>query len=132
MPRHLEPATQIVPQREAELVAGFGQSKKRIAAIAANIAAGSCADLAPGHVAADVVLRAVGVQRDLRLLQHPQQLRLVGIERDEAGATQEDAVEPRAQGDRPARAWLEPVSPETGKVIRLRTRTCAARCLLVK
>ena len=121
VPRHLEPAAQIVPERDAKLVAGLGQAKKRITAIAASIAACSGADLAPGHVAADVVLRTVGVERDLWPLQHHQQLRLVGmqpleqaVQRDEAGAAKEDTVEPRAQGGSPARAWLEPVGLETG------------------
>jgi hypothetical protein len=32
VPRHLEPAAQIIPERDAKLVAGLGQSQKRIAA----------------------------------------------------------------------------------------------------
>ena len=54
-------------------------------------------------MAPDVVLRAVGVQRDLRPLQHHQQFGLVGmqpsqqtVQRHEAGAAQKDAVEPGA------------------------------------
>ena len=75
-----------------------------IAAIASEVAAGSGADLAAGDLAADVVLGAIGVQRHLGAIQHPQQFGLVGpqprqqaIERDEAGAAAEDAIEPRPQ-----------------------------------
>jgi hypothetical protein len=53
---------------------------------------------------ADVAFRAIGVERDLRPVEHHQQLRLVGvqpleqtIERDEAGASAEDALEPGKQ-----------------------------------
>src|SRR5664279_2953269 len=52
---------------------------------------------------------------------HHQQLVFVGmqscqqaVERDEAGAAQKDAVEPGAQRDRPAQAWLELVSLQAG------------------
>ena len=55
-------------------------------------------------MAADVVLRSVGVQRDLGAVEHHQQLGLVGVEPreqtvegDEAGLAREDAVEPRPQ-----------------------------------
>ncbi len=40
VPRHLEPAAQIVPDRNAELIASLGETWKRIAAVAAAIAAG--------------------------------------------------------------------------------------------
>src|SRR3954463_13868065 len=66
VPRHLEPAAQIVPDRDAEFVAGLGKAQEGIAAVAADIAARPGTDLAPGDVAADMVLRAIGVQRDLR------------------------------------------------------------------
>ena len=53
---------------------------------------------------ADVALGAIGMQRDLRPIEHRQQLWLVGvqpreqaIERDEAGASTEDAVEAGTQ-----------------------------------
>jgi hypothetical protein len=100
VPRHLEPVAQEVPQRDAELVAGLGQPQERISAVAAGIAARPGADLAPGDVATDIVLRPVGVQRRLWPVQHRQQLGFVGVQalqqpvqRDEAGAAQEDAVE---------------------------------------
>ena len=34
VPRHLEPAAQIIPERDAELIAGLGETQQRIAAIA--------------------------------------------------------------------------------------------------
>ena len=58
---------------------------------------------------ADVALGAIGVERDLRPIEHHQQLWLVGvqsleqaIERDEAGASAEDAVESGPQIAAPA------------------------------
>src|SRR3954462_2341871 len=65
VPCHLEPAAQIVPDRDAEFVAGLGEAEKGVAAVAADLAPRPGTDLAPGDVAADIVLRAVGVQRDL-------------------------------------------------------------------
>ena len=58
-----------------------------------------------GDLAADVVLRAVGVERDFGPVEHHQQFGLVGVqpgeqavEGDEAGPALEDAVEAGAQG----------------------------------
>src|SRR5580700_554060 len=59
----------------------------------------------PCDVAADVILRSVGVQRDLGSVEHHQQLGFVGvepceqtIEGDKAGLALEDAFEPCPQG----------------------------------
>src|SRR6266702_712424 len=94
--------TEVVPERDFELGASLGDAEEGVAAIAADIAAGATADLAPGHVAADVVLRSVGVQRDLGSVEHHQQFGFVGVEPreqtvegDEARLAREDAVEPR-------------------------------------
>jgi hypothetical protein len=57
--------TEVVPERDFEFGAGLDDAEEGVTAIAADIAAGTAAELAPGHVAADVVLRSVGVQRDL-------------------------------------------------------------------
>src|SRR5919112_423878 len=73
LPRHVEPAAQVIPERDGVLGAGLGETEKGIAAFTAGITAGSGTDLAADHLAADVVFRAVGVQRYLRPLQHPQQ-----------------------------------------------------------
>jgi len=61
----IETAAQIVPESDAVLGAGFGEAEEGIAAIAADVAACSCADFALGHLASDVVFRAVGVERDV-------------------------------------------------------------------
>ncbi len=80
------------------------QTEERVAAIAAGVTVGATADLAFDDVAADVALRAVGVQRDLRPGEHHQQLGLVGVQpleqavkSGEAGTAAEDTVEPSAQ-----------------------------------
>src|SRR4029079_13624977 len=85
---------EVIPERHSELLAGFHQAQERVPAVAALIGAGAAADLSSRHVTPNVILRAVGVQRDLRPLQHAQQLRLVGlkpgqqtIEHDKAGPT---------------------------------------------
>ena len=57
-----ESVAEVVPERDFELGAGFDETEKGIAAITTDIAAGAGTDLAPGDVAADVVLRSVGVQ----------------------------------------------------------------------
>ena len=75
-----EAVAKVIPERDFELGAGFGEAEKGIAAVTTDIAAGAGADLAPGDVAADVVLRSVGVQRDFGSVEHHQQLGLVGVE----------------------------------------------------
>lgn len=119
--RHLESAAEIVPDRDTEFVACLGETQESIAAVAADIAARPGADLAPRDVTTNIVLRTVGMKRDLRSVQHHQQLGFVGmqarqqaIQRDEAGAAEENAVEPGAQRDRSAPAGLEPVCLEAG------------------
>src|SRR5215475_15681154 len=96
---------EIVPERDFELGAGLGQTEEGVSAVTTDITARPTADLSSGDVAADVVLRSVGVQRDFGSVEHHQQLGLVGVEPreqavegDEAGLTLKDAVEPRPQG----------------------------------
>src|SRR4051794_34387785 len=67
-----EPGAEVAPDRHSELLAGFHQAQERVPAIPADVAAGSAADLAPGYLGADVVLRSVGVLRDLRAVEHPE------------------------------------------------------------
>src|SRR5215207_7366602 len=67
-----EPRPEIVPEAETELGTGLGQAEEGIPAIASDVAAGSAAHLAPGHLGADVVLRSVGVQRELGMVGHPE------------------------------------------------------------
>ena len=65
-----EPAAEIVPEGDPQLGASLGQSEEGITAVAANIAAGSPADVAFGDLAAAVVLRALGVQWDVWMVEH--------------------------------------------------------------
>src|SRR6266852_3551508 len=51
----IEPGTEIIPEGDAELGAGFGEAEEGIPAVASGIAAGAAADFAFGDVAADVV-----------------------------------------------------------------------------
>jgi hypothetical protein len=95
-----ETIAEIVPEGDAELRTGLGEAEKSIAAIAAGVAAGAAADLSLGDLAADVVLRSVGVERDLGPVVDEEQFGLVGVksgeqavEGDEIGAAPEDAVE---------------------------------------
>ena len=96
-----KPVAEIIPERDAQLGASVHQTQERVATIAAGIAARSAADLALDDLAADVALRTVGVERDLRPIEHHQQLGFVGmqpleqaIERGESGASVKDAVTP--------------------------------------
>ena len=80
------------------------QSEESVAAVAAIGATSAATDLSFGDMEADVPLGAIGVKRYLRPIEYPQQLWLVGvqpreqaIERDEAGASMEDAVETGTQ-----------------------------------
>jgi len=101
--------------------AGLGEPEEGVAAVTAGVAVGTAADLTLGHLAADVIFRAVGVQRDLRAIEHHQQLSLVGVQpleqtikRGEAGAALEDAIEACAQLAASARCWIEPVGLQVG------------------
>ena len=78
--RDAETTSEIVPECHAEFGACLGQSEEGVAAGTSEIAAGSSADFTPCYLASDVVLGAIGMQWDLRPLQDPQQLVLVGID----------------------------------------------------
>src|SRR5260370_21205581 len=82
-----------------------GEAEEGVAAVATGVASCAAADLSLGDLAADIVLRSVGVERDLGPLQHQEQFAFVGmepseqaIEGDEAGLAREDAIEPCRQG----------------------------------
>ena len=75
-----EPAAEIVPECDPQLGASLGQSEKGVAAVAAHVAAGSTADLAFGDLASDVVLRAIGMQRGIWMVEHGQQFGLGGMQ----------------------------------------------------
>lgn len=74
LPCHLEPAAQIVPDGDARLVAGPGKTEESIAAVTSDAAACHGTELPPRDVTPDIVLGSVGVERDLRLFEHYQQL----------------------------------------------------------
>src|SRR5208337_4679513 len=120
-----EPGAEIVPEREAELLAGLAEAEEGVAAVAAGVGLGAAADLAFGHLAADVILRTVGVQRDLRVVEHHQELGLVGVqpleqavEGGKAGGAQEeeDAVEARPHFAAAARRRCQAIGLEVGVV----------------
>jgi hypothetical protein len=52
---------EIVPERDFELGAGLGQTEEGVSTVTTGIAARAAADLSPGDVAADVVLRSVAL-----------------------------------------------------------------------
>src|SRR5215204_3685885 len=97
---------EIIPECNAELGAGFGEAEEGVATVSPGITSCAAADFSLGDLASDVVLRAVGVERNFGSFEHHQQLGLVGvkaceqpIEGDEAGTlVAEDAIEPRPQG----------------------------------
>lgn len=129
----VEPVAEIVPEADAELGAGVHQTEECIAAIAAGAAVGTAADLALDDLAADVALRAVGVQRNVRPVEHHQQVGLVGmqprqqaIEHGEAGAAGEDAVEAGTHLAAAAGARVKPVGLQVGVETTRSARACAA------
>ena len=110
-----------VPEGDAELGTGQQQAEEGVAALAAPIGVGSAGDLAFDHVRPQIALGAVGVQRQLRTVQHPQQLVLVGmqpfqqaVERGEPGAPPEDPVETGAQRRPPTGVRIAAVGLEIG------------------
>ena len=95
-----EPAAEIVPERYAEFGASLGDAEEGVTAVTSGIASRAAADLAPGHLAANVVLGAVGVEWDLRPIERHQQFGFVGVETreqpvegSEARPALEDSVE---------------------------------------
>src|SRR5713101_7637737 len=96
---------EVIPEGDAEFCAGLAEAQECVATVATSVASGAAADLSLGDLAADVVLRSVGVERDFGSIEDHQQFVLVGmepceqtVEGDEAGLTHEDAVEPCPQG----------------------------------
>ena len=101
-----ESGAEIIPECDAELGAGFGEAEESIAAISSAVATRAAADFSLGHLTANVVLGAVGVEGNFGPFEHHQQFGLVGvqareqaIEGDEPGALrEEDAIEACSQG----------------------------------
>ncbi len=115
-----EACAEVVPEGDADLGAGVVEPEEGVAAVAAGVAAGSAADFSFGDLAANVVLGAVGVERDLGPFEHHQQFALIGaqareqaVESCEAGLVAEDAIEPRRQGRLARRGRMAAPSLET-------------------
>src|SRR5271169_1457607 len=116
-----EAGAEIVPEFDSELAAGLVEAEEGVAAVAADVGAGSSADLALGDLATDIVLGAVGVQRDIGSFEHFEQFALVGplagqqtIESGEAALVTEDAVEPRRKHKFPLGGWMAAPSLQIG------------------
>ena len=51
-----EAVAEVIPERDFELGAGFGEAEESVAAVTTDVAASAGADLSPRHLAADVIL----------------------------------------------------------------------------
>ncbi len=78
--RHVQVGTEVAEERDLELAAGLHEAEHDVACGASCRAHGAAGDRAFGHAGPDVVLRAVGVQRDLGMLQYAQQLVLAPVQ----------------------------------------------------
>src|SRR3954464_6269376 len=99
-----EAIAEVGPEGDGVLLASLLQRQGGIAASSASLTAGAAADLAEGHRVADILLRAVGVERHLGALEGDQQFGFARLEAGEqfielgkAGRAREDAVEARLQ-----------------------------------
>src|SRR3954454_12489751 len=68
------------PERDGVLLAGFLKRQEGIAASSAVLSAGAAGDLADSHWVADILLRAVGVERHLRAFEGDQQFCFAQLE----------------------------------------------------
>jgi len=91
-----DPVTQVRPERDPVFAAGLFQADEGIATSSPVLAAGAGADLALLDHVAQVVLAAVVMQGQIRVVQHPQQFVPVALE------ALEDWMERFAGGDRGA------------------------------
>ncbi len=96
-----QPITEIVPERQAKLLAGLHQSEHAVARLSAVTTDRAARDLALDDKAAQISFRRVRIQRRFRSLQNPQQFYLAAfqprqqfIEIAIAGADREYPVEP--------------------------------------
>src|ERR1700687_1568341 len=106
----VEPVAEVVPKGDAEFGAGLGEAEEGVATVASRLAACSPADFALGDLTADIVLRPIGVERNLGTIEDGQKFALVGVkaleqrvEPAEAGAPFEDGFEARLQSGSAAR-----------------------------
>jgi hypothetical protein len=116
-----EAAAEIIPKCYAQFGARLGQTEESIATVSSNITAGAATDLSLGDVTTNVLLGTIGVQRYLWPVEHGEQLSLVGIqspqqaiERNEAGAVAEDAIEARVHLTAPPQGRRRAIRFEIG------------------
>jgi hypothetical protein len=96
------------------------EAEEAVAAIPTHVTTRAAADLAPGHLAADVIFRSVGMEWDFGAVEHHQQFGLLRVqpgeqtvERDEPSLKREDAIEPRSEGGFASLSWTPAVSLES-------------------
>src|SRR6202011_4292939 len=73
MPALTDTIIEVIPERYAELAAGFLQAGEGIATAPTEVTAGAPTDFAFFHVVAHIAFATIGVQRDVRPFQHQQQ-----------------------------------------------------------
>ena len=100
------------------------EAEEAIAAISTHVTARAAADVAPGHLAADVIFRSIGMEGDFGAVEHHQQLGLLRVqpgeetvERDEPCLQGEDAIKPRSQDGLASLIWTVAVSLESAIVL---------------
>ena len=71
---------EVLPKRDPQLSAGFLEAGEGIPAAASRIAAGPTADLVFLDVIADIRLTAVGVKRDIGVVQNQQEFGLIAMD----------------------------------------------------
>ena len=104
---HSETRAEIVPECDSELCAGLGEAEEGIAAIATGVASGASADLSLDDLAADVVLRSVGVERDFGPIEHHEQFAFVGMEpREQRSRVTKPVLRLKIRSNRARRAAL--------------------------
>src|SRR5215469_560578 len=137
--RHSKPTAEVIPEGNGQLCTGLGQAKEGIATAATISTASAATDLALGDLAPEVSLGAVGMQRDVRVVEHRQQFDLVcvqplqqSIQRSEAGATAEDVIKPRTELLAPPRCGVGAIVLQIGiQLPDQRTNQLLLRALLL-
>ena len=79
--RNFQPIAEEVVEGKPELPAGFEQAQHRVPRHPPIEAHGTAGDLALGDEGAQVVLRCIGVQWNLGMLQHLEELVLASMQR---------------------------------------------------
>ena len=67
-----------MPETQLLFLAGFQNSKPGVARIASGVAAGARRYFTARDLCSNIIFRYVVVQRRVRVIQHPQQIRLFG------------------------------------------------------